>query len=180
MPTSTRAAAEPVDCLPDAPALVAGPTDDPTVVVTLGSGDRGVVLAPQDGGGPCQWAEQAERLAAEGYHVATFLWVEDGATSIQGAADALREAGAREVAYVGASKGGAYVAALADSLDPSPVAVIALSPPRQFGSVVAGPDVGSYTGPLLVVASTGDRNVSPAHSRDVSRAGSFGSSSDDA
>ena len=80
----------------------------------------------------------------------------------------LREAGATEVAFVGASKGGMYSAALADELDP--VTVVALGPPAQFDGHDARSTSTSYTGPLLVVASTDDRSVSALSSKLVSRA----------
>ncbi|WP_456846568.1 alpha/beta hydrolase family protein [Cellulomonas sp. P5_C6] len=164
---STRPADTPA-CLPDGTtAVTTGPQDDPTLVAFSGTGTKGVVLAPQSEGGPCQWAGELERLAGEGYLVATFAWSADDQASFLGAADVLRGLGAQDVALVGASKGGTYAAALADEVDP--VAVVALGPPASFDGLNAMPASSDYTGPLLVIASTDDPNVAVSSSRAVSR-----------
>jgi hypothetical protein len=162
--------AEPPSCAPDeATAYEAGPADDAFAVVTLGSGERGVVLSPQSDASLCQWVDQMERLAAEGYHVASYDWPLDAAAGIPAAVAALQEGGVEDVALVGASKGGAYSAALADELDPAPVAVVALGPPAEFG-VDARSEASTYAGPLLVIASTDDASVDVEESREVARA----------
>ena len=156
-------------CLPkDAQAVAVGPQDDPTLVGYAGTGTRGVVLAPQSDGQVCQWSRQLERLVGEGYLVATFGWSADGERSFTAAVDVLHSLGATDVAFVGASKGGMYAAALADDLDP--VAVVALGPPDRYEGHDARSTSSTYTGPLLVVASTDDRNVSALSSKLVSRA----------
>ena len=81
----------------------------------------------------------------------------DGERSFIDAVDVLRGLGATEVAFVGASKGGMYAAALADELDP--VTVVALGPPAEYDGHDARSASSSYTGPLLVIASTEDRSV---------------------
>ena len=156
-------------CLPEgAAAVTTGPEDDPTLVAFAGSGTRGVVLAPQSDGQVCQWARELVRLVEEGYLVATFSWSGVGERSFTDAVDVLRGVGATEVAFVGASKGGMYSAALADELDP--VTVVALGPPAEYDGHDARSTSTSYTGPLLVVASTDDRSVSALSSKLVSRA----------
>lgn len=156
-------------CLPeDASAVTTGPEDDPTLVAFAGSGTRGVLLAPQSDGQVCQWSRQLVRLVEEGYLVATFSWSGVGERSFTDAVEVLRDAGATEVAFVGASKGGMYSAALADVLDP--VTVVALGPPAQYDGHDARSTSTSYTGPLLVVAATDDRNVSALSSQLVARA----------
>lgn len=155
-------------CLPEGTAAVTtGPEDDATLVAFAGTGTKGVVLAPQSEGGPCQWAGELPRLAEEGYLVATFSWSADDKASFLAAVDVLHSLGATDVALVGASKGGTYAAALADDVDP--VAVVALGPPASFEGLNAMPASSDYTGPLLVIASTDDPNVAVGSSRAVSR-----------
>ena len=79
----------------------------------------------------------------------------------------LRGVGATEVAFVGASKGGMYSAALADEL--GPVTVVALGR-RRSTTATTHARRRAVTGPLLVVASTEDRNVPALSSKLVSRA----------
>ena len=171
-PSGVAASVRPADvplCLPKGSTAVAtGPEDDPTLVGYAGSGTHGVVLAPQSDGQVCQWARQLARLADEGYLVATFSWSASGERSFTDAVDVLHSLGATDVAFVGASKGGMYAAALADDLDP--VTVVALGPPAEFDGFDARSTSSTYTGPLLVVASTDDRNVSALSSKLVSRA----------
>ena len=107
-------------------------------------------------------------MVEEGYLVATFGWSESGERSFTDAVDVLRGVGATEVAFVGASKGGMYSAALADELDP--VTVVALGPPAEYDGHDARSASSSYTGPLLVIASTEDRSVPALSSKLVSRA----------
>ncbi|WP_456788770.1 alpha/beta hydrolase [Cellulomonas sp. P5_C5] len=171
-PTGIVSSMRPADrpmCLPEgAAAVTTGPEDDPTLVAFAGSGTRGVVLAPQSDGQVCQWAQQLVRLVEEGYLVATFSWSGVGERSFTDAVDVLRGVGATEVAFVGASKGGMYSAALADELDP--VTVVALGPPVEYDGHDAHSTSSSYTGPLLVIASTEDRSVPALSSKLVARA----------
>jgi pimeloyl-ACP methyl ester carboxylesterase len=171
-PTGIAASMRPADrpmCLPEgAAAVTTGPEDDPTLVAFAGSGTRGVVLAPQSDGEVCQWARELVRLVEEGYLVATFSWSDVGERSFTDAVDVVRGVGATEVAFVGASKGGMYAAALADELDP--VTVVALGPPAGYDGHDAHSTASSYTGPLLVIASTEDRSVPALSSKLVARA----------
>ena len=159
--------AEVPSCWPsEGRAFEGGTEDDPTTVVVLGEGDRGVVLGPQNGQSMCQWANQAQRLAEQGYRVASFTWTDDGSIAVLAAVETLESLGAVDYALVGASKGGAYAAGMATLLEPPPVAVIALGPPDEFGIDARFESVG-YDGPLLVIASTDDRSVDIEASRRV-------------
>ncbi|NUU16246.1 hypothetical protein HP550_03150 [Cellulomonas humilata] len=172
VPTAISASLTPADtpaCLPAGTATVTtGAADDPTLVSFAGGGTRGVLLAPQDRGDACQWADELARLAGEGYLVASFGWADDGRASFLAAADTLRSLGATDVALVGASKGGTYSAALAAEVDA--VAVVALGPPAAFDGQDAQSASSSYDGPLLVIASTDDSSVGVDSSEAVARA----------
>jgi dienelactone hydrolase len=162
--------AEAPDCWPDGTQAYQGGTADMTgTVVVLGEGEQGIVLGPQASEDFCGWAEQAQRLAEAGYLVASFSWTSDGRVSFMAAVAALQEAGASDVVLMGASKGGCYAAAMADDLDVTPVGVVALSPPSEYG-VDARSANSSYVGPLLVIASTDDGSVDVEDSRLVARA----------
>lgn len=159
------------DCAPDgARAVVAGTQDDPAIVVTLGEGAQGIVFAPQSGADYCQWADELARYAGEGYRVASFAWSGDGAATLEAAVDVLRGEGAEDVVLVGSSKGGGFVAGVADDLEPAPVGVIALSPGVEVEGVDATSANSSYTGPLLVIASEADGSIRASESREVARA----------
>jgi hypothetical protein len=89
------------DCLPAGTATVTtGSAEDPTLVSFTGGGTKGVLLAPQNQGDACQWADELTRLAGEGYLVASFGWSADGEASFLGAVDVLRSLGATAVALV--------------------------------------------------------------------------------
>ncbi|TQL03619.1 S9 family peptidase [Cellulomonas sp. SLBN-39] len=176
VPTSatTTLAAAPVELTPTDPdaclaegvaAADVGEDLAATHVAWAGSGTRGVVLSPQDGGDVCQWADELVRLASQGYLVATFTWGGAAEESVRGAVDVLRAAGAQDVALVGASMGGAWSAALAQDLDAA--AVVALSPPAAFGDLDATAASHGYTGPIVVVASADDGDVPAAQSMQV-------------
>jgi dienelactone hydrolase len=147
-----------------------GTAADQGSVVVLGEGDLGIVLAPQASETFCGWADEAERLVGEGYVVASFTWTDDGAVAVRAAVAALRaEADVGPIVLMGASKGGAYAAAMADETAPFPSGVIALSPPAEFG-VDARAEGSSFEGPLLVIASSDDTSVDVEDSRLVARA----------
>lgn len=156
------AAASAPDCLPSGTqAVTVGSAGVTTAVAVAGGGARGVVLAPQNGGDWCQWADEVAHLADEGYRVATFTWpasgAEAGQAAMRSAVDALHQAGAQDVALVGASKGGTYAVAMADEL--GAVGVVALSPPSRFDGLDARSTSVAYTGPLLVLAARDDPDV---------------------
>ncbi|MDM7831809.1 alpha/beta hydrolase [Cellulomonas edaphi] len=158
----TMAAAKAPGCLPSGTQAVTVDSGGTTTAVAVaGGGAHGVVLAPQNGGDWCQWADEAAHLVEEGYRVATFTWPGSGAragqAAMRSAAEALRTAGAQDVALVGASKGGTYAVAMADEL--AAVGVVALSPPSRFDGLDARSSVVPYRGPLLVMASRDDPDV---------------------
>lgn len=156
-------------CWPaDGLAFEAGTEADSATIVVLGEGDRGIVLGPQNTQSMCQWAAQAERLADQGYRVASFTWTADGSIAFRAAVAVLADLGARDYALVGASKGGAYAAGMSTLLEPAPVAVVALGPPDEFGIDARYESVG-FAGPLLVIASTDDASVDVEASRRVAR-----------
>ncbi|GIG22916.1 hypothetical protein Cch01nite_36400 [Cellulomonas chitinilytica] len=168
-PSPDLRAAEVPDCLPEGTATAAtGPEDDPTLVAWTGSGAKAVLLAPQNQSGPCEWADQLTRLAGQGYLVGTFSWSENSAQSVRDAVQVLRTIGAQDFALVGASKGGTYVAGLADEIYPK--AVVALSPPAEFDGESGRATDSTYDGPLLVIASADDTVVGADVSKLVSRA----------
>lgn len=136
-------------------------------VAWAGSGDRGVLFAPQVGGDVCQWAAELTRLAGAGYLVATYDWGASGEVGFQAALDVLEATGADRVAFVGASAGGTLAAGLADDL--GAVAVVALSPPATYGDVDARAEANQFTGPLQVFSSTDDPQVPAADSALVVR-----------
>lgn len=153
----------PLGCLPaGAQAGRLGEDGLRTIVAwSPGSGPQGVLLAPQNGGGACQWATEWSALTAQGYTVASFDWGEDDETSVRTAAQKLHELGVTRLALVGASKGGTYAESMARELNA--VAVVALSPPATFGSA-DGVDTG-FAGPITVYASEDDGNVSSTDTR---------------
>jgi len=136
-------------------------------VAWAGSGNRGVLYAPQVSGDVCQWSEELVRLAGAGYLVATYDWGASGEVGFQAALDVLHATGAERVAFVGASAGGTLAVGLADDLDA--VAVVALSPPAQYGDVDARAEANQFTGPLQVFSSTDDPQVPAADSALVVR-----------
>ncbi|GAA3802839.1 alpha/beta hydrolase family protein [Cellulomonas soli] len=156
------------DCLPDGTtAVLAGSTDDPTVVAFAGSGPQAVLLAPQNQGDECQWADELGRLVDEGYLVATFAWADDGEVSFRSALAVLQSQGAQRTAFVGASKGGTYAAALAADL--GAVGLVAVSAPATFDGMDAASAATAYDGPLLVVASADDTDVPADETREIAR-----------
>ena len=171
-PAGISASLTPADtptCLPEGTATVTtGPQDDPTLVSFTGAGSRA-----------CSWHRRTRATRASGRRSShgsrgRATWSRpsagrtDGVASFIGAVDVLRSLGATDVALVGASKGGTYAAALAD--DVGAVSVVALGPPAVFDGQDAQSASSSYTGPLLVIASTDDSSVGVDSSKDVSRA----------
>lgn len=162
------AAAEAPECLSDGVAYATvGKDAGAATVAWAGAGDRGVLFAPQVGGDVCQWSSELVRLAGEGYLVATYDWGASGEVGFQAALDLLHGTGATDVAFVGASAGGTLAAGLADDL--GAVAVVALSPPSQYGEVDARAASNQFTGPLQVFSSTEDPQVPAADTALVPR-----------
>ncbi|WFE34012.1 alpha/beta hydrolase [Micromonospora sp. WMMD975] len=126
--------------------------------VLLGSGPTGVVLAHMAAGDVCQWLPYGRELADRGYRVLAFDFAgSEGsrahgvslAQQVTAAADALRADGASRVVLAGGSMGGSAVLAAAPTLDPTPVAVVALSPPAGYGDADALAAVPKITSPVF-------------------------------
>jgi dienelactone hydrolase len=134
--------------------------------VVLGRGTKGVVLAHESRGDLCTWMPFARSLARAGYRVLPFDFRGYGesksgnhvdfATDVVAAGRALRRAGAKDVAYVGASMGGTAVLT-ASARAPAPAGVISLSGPAVYGNLDAPAAVSKKADvPLLLVAAKGD------------------------
>jgi pimeloyl-ACP methyl ester carboxylesterase len=131
-----------------------GATDDSGAVLTIGSGDQGILLVPQSNGDICQWLVTGRRLAARGYRVAMMNWAQPYGESVTAAYAELRSRGARSILLVGASMGASYALYLAPKLKPVAVASFSADP------VPSGVDVESkiihYPSPVLFVGSEHD------------------------
>jgi pimeloyl-ACP methyl ester carboxylesterase len=140
----------------------------------FGSGSSGVVLAHMYPADQTSWYPTAERLAREGYLVLTFdfrgygdsegtkqirLIDKDVAAAIQAIADA----GASDVALIGASMGGTASLVAAAQATPVPVAGVAtLSAPVEFKGLSAEKAVPKLTAPLLFIAAEDDAGAEGA------------------
>jgi dienelactone hydrolase len=122
--------------------------------IVRGSGRRVVVLSHQSRGSECDLAGLGHALEAAGFRVVAWdadVWT-DQDTLGRLVADE-RQRGARWVALVGASSGGATSIGAAAAIAPPVDAVVALSPSGQsevFGDVV--PAAARFRGPLMVLA----------------------------
>jgi dienelactone hydrolase len=99
-------------------------------VTVSGRGRIGVVLLPQSGGDACQWNRFAHDVAARGMRAAQVSWQGDDVQDALGAVAALRHAGARRIALIGASLGGHIALVVAARRPPSVGAVVTLSAER--------------------------------------------------
>jgi dienelactone hydrolase len=103
----------------------------------LGAGDVGVVLANQSVNNPCDWMSLARELGGKGMRALVFEYdAEDRADrEVLAAARALRAAGARQVATIGASLGGRAVIQAATRDHGTLAAAVSLSAERSVGSL---------------------------------------------
>jgi hypothetical protein len=165
----------------NAAAHVVGPDSDPTVVVVMGSGSRGLVLAPMSNGNDCQWIAQARHFVDEGYLVASLSSGQDRAASVRYVAQLLYYEGAKRVALLGGSIGGTAVIAAAPQVEPSPVGVVALSP-AVSGAAALNPlaAAANYSGPMLTVGDKGDSIVSIDEVKSLAAAHHDGAGKNDA
>jgi hypothetical protein len=137
----------------------AGPAVPPDVGPSGGDRDRARQrFSHQSRGDECDLAGLGHALASAGFRV--IAWDADVWTNQDTLARLVRDErrrGARSVALVGASAGGATSLGAAGIIEPAVDAVVALSPSGQsemFGDVV--PAAGRYGGPLMVVTGEHD------------------------
>jgi dienelactone hydrolase len=102
----------------------------------LGDGDVGVVFANDSGNSACGWMSFARQLVARGMRVLAFEYDDESHAAGEGlaAARALRAAGARHVAMVGASIGGRAVVQAASRNHGTLDAGVSLSAERSVGA----------------------------------------------
>ncbi|MFE6741777.1 alpha/beta hydrolase [Streptomyces tubercidicus] len=124
-------------------------------LVSLGSGPRGVVFAPISWGDACEWAAEAKRLAADGYHVVTLDWGTDRRRTISDATRLLRSRGAENVAWVGGCMGGTLMLGMLTDRTDRPAGVAGISPLASLGGYSAGNGT-SYDGELLLLGTADD------------------------
>jgi pimeloyl-ACP methyl ester carboxylesterase len=109
-------------------------SDGPLEGAVLGDGATAVVLANESGNRTCPWMPLATDLARHGDRVVTFEYFDKdkAARELLDEAAALRRAGVRRVALVGASLGGRAVVQAA--ADPRLAAAVSLSAERSIGT----------------------------------------------
>ena len=125
----------------------------------LGDGEVGVVFANQSGNSTCDWLPFATELARDGRRVVVFEYHDPGsaASELLAVARALRAAGARRVAIVGASVGGRAVVQAAARDRAAIVAAVSLSAERSVGALPEIlPDARRVRVPSLYVGSRED------------------------
>lgn len=148
---------------------VAVKTASGALVVTLGSGPKGIVLAPISYGDACEWQVQARWLAKRGYRVATLSWGAGRAPSIRDAANEVRTAGATSLVLVGACAGGTAALGLATQLTPPPEGIVAVSPLVSIAGASIGEDFAQYRNPVLLIGTDRDPLTPTAALRDIER-----------
>jgi dienelactone hydrolase len=116
----------------------------------VGRGPIGVVLLHQFPGPMCGWWQYAEYLAQHGFEALLFDFRCFGSSScpshdqadpvadVSAAATVLRRSGARKIAVIGASMGGAVAVLAADRMKPSPAAMVDLSGQMDDLSLLGG------------------------------------------
>jgi esterase/lipase len=124
----------------------------------LGTGQYGVVLANQTDTHPCDWLPFARTLRGKGYRVLLFEYHDypHGGDEVTAASGELRRRGVTQVAFVGASVGGAASLVAAGSTVPPPAAVVSISAPADFLELDAASAVTKLTLPLLFIDSKDD------------------------
>ena len=157
--------------------------------IEAGSGERGVVLIPELGAaGKCGWWDYAAYLAARGFRVVLFDHRCTGASNcppsgtaptgltsdIQGAVIRLRQQGARAIALLGASQGGAEALITATLPQRGVTGVAALSADELSTSLAADPYPATALAatarlrlPVLFAVAEGDPYVSVQQTRQL-------------
>lgn len=148
-----------------------GPAD-PTAVLLLGDGPRGVVIGAQANGGVCQTLPFGRELAADGYHVAVFSWTDPYREAMAAATRALLADGAEKVVLGGFSRGALVGLGIASSLRPHVVGVFSVSggPSADEGFPTVA-SLSGFPGPILLIGSQDDpffpgtinREIAAAH-----------------
>ncbi|MCZ1012482.1 alpha/beta hydrolase [Streptomyces lydicus] len=124
-------------------------------LVTVGSGPHGVVFAPISWGDACEWAAEAKRLAAGGYHVVTFDWGGDRRRTVADATRLLRSRGTTSEAWVGGCLGGTLMLGMLTDRAARPAGVAGISPLASLGGYTAGSGT-PYDGELLLLGTADD------------------------
>ncbi|MEW2433168.1 alpha/beta hydrolase [Streptomyces caniferus] len=137
-------------------------------MVTVGGGPRGVVFAPISWGDSCEWAAEAKRLAAGGYHVVTFDWGPDRRRTVSDATRLLRSRGSTSVAWVGGCMGGTLMLGMLTDRTARPVGVAGISPLASLGGYTSGSGA-SYDGELLLLGTADDPLADEGRLREVAR-----------
>lgn len=123
----------------------------------VGTGSVGVVLANQTENVACQWSPLPQYLAARGYRVLAFDYGNgDQSAEVQAAARYLGADGARPLALIGASIGGAVVIDAAVHLHPAPAAVVSLSGVPEVTSYPFPRDARLLQSPVFQIGGTED------------------------
>lgn len=131
----------------------------------FGRGNVGVTLAHMFPADATSWYPAARRLAQAGYMAVAFNFrgyatsegnkdVANGPADIQAAAQLLRDSGARDIVYVGASMGG--TASIVASENRDPLAVVSVSAPLRFMGLDAPAVAGRVQRPVLLLAARSD------------------------
>jgi len=126
---ATAATATTVDCVRSGPRTRVVVAEGTKVAVT-GKGRIGVALLPQSGGDACEWTGFVRAATARGLRTAQIDWNGDFVPEARAAITALRRAGARRIALVGASLGGHFALVVAARHAPRVDAVVTLSAER--------------------------------------------------
>jgi pimeloyl-ACP methyl ester carboxylesterase len=131
----------------------------------FGTGKVGVTLAHMFPADATSWYPAARRIAKAGYMVLAFNFrgyatsegdkqIAKGPMDIEAASRFLARAGARDVAFVGASMGGTASIIAAETLDP--LCVVSVSAPLRFMGLDAPAVAGRVQRPVLLIAARGD------------------------
>lgn len=127
-----------------------------------GTGTIGIVFGHESGDDACDWTQEAQMLAKQGYRTLAFDFNGDGASQplsqnfaadMNSAAEYLAKQGATSVVYIGSSMGGTAAIEGASEEKTVPVAaVVALSAPQEYAGCDAIDAVGGITAPMLFAA----------------------------
>lgn len=149
-----------VPCLEDGFQHLAIAGEPRAAALVMGEGPVGIVLGHQSNAFVCQWAPEAQRLAAMGYAVILpNLQVDEALAAMLAAEQHLRAAGAEEVVLAGASLGGLLAIASAAIVDDPPAGVIAFAPPTAYRGWDTHDFAPHVEAPVLLEVGTGDADL---------------------